>query len=119
MVAVNTKPPFDAFTWDLSDLQEDGEHTIQIEVEDQLGLTASTIVTRVQVAIIKPEAVPGVNWQKIGAIAAGVVAIAAILLLIYWLLRRFWESQRIQELRGRIFTPPTDTAGEITPAESG
>ncbi len=117
VVAVNQTSPFDTFTWDLSNLQEDGEHTLQVEVEDQLGLTASTIATPVQVIILKPETAPKVNWQKFGAIAAGGVAAASILLLVFWLLRQFWQSKNMQDLRSRIFPPATDNTVESVPAD--
>jgi hypothetical protein len=116
-VAVNNNAPFDSFTWDLSSLQESGEHTIQVEVEDQLGLSASTIVMPVQVRILEPETAPKVNWQKIMAIAAGGVAAAAILLLVFWLLRQFWQSQSMKDLCNRIFPPTADISSEPVSVE--
>ena len=32
--------PFDRFTWDLSGYKQDGKHKLQVEITDELGLTA-------------------------------------------------------------------------------
>ncbi len=85
---INTSEPFDSFSWDLGAYEESGEHFIQVEITDQLGLTAETISSPVEVRIVAPEIAPGFNWQKAGGIAAGVFAGAAVLLLIYWQVRK-------------------------------
>jgi hypothetical protein len=108
VVAVNRFEPFDTFTWDLSALTESGEHTLQVEVEDMLGLEAATIEMPVQVMVPEPEPPRRFNWQKAGAIAAGVVAGAAILLLLAWSARQAWRSRQVLALRERIFSPPAE-----------
>ena len=85
---INATEPYDTFAWDLSDYEEDGQHFIQVEIEDQLGLVAETIAIPVDVQIIRPVIEPGFNWPKAGGIAAGGVAGVSLLLLVYWLVRR-------------------------------
>ena len=94
VVDVNTTEPFDSFTWDLSDYEEDGEHFIQVEIEDQLGMAAETLAFPVEVQIIKPVIEPGFNWQKAGGIAAGGIAAVSVLLLAFWLARRAIKVNR-------------------------
>ena len=51
VVDENFEKPFDTFTWNLTGLTSTGTHRIQVEVEDELGLTASTIETLVDVNV--------------------------------------------------------------------
>jgi len=88
VVDINSTEPFDTFNWDLGDYEEDGEHFIQVEIEDQLGLVAGTIAFPVEVQIIKPAIETGFDWQKTGGIAAGGIAGVSLLLLVYWFVRR-------------------------------
>ncbi|MBG0787986.1 MAG: hypothetical protein H0S79_23110, partial [Anaerolineaceae bacterium] len=85
---INTSEPFDSFSWDLGAYEESGEHFIQVEITDQLGLTAETISSPVEVRIVTPEIAPGFDWHKAGGIAAGVIAGAAVLLMIFWQVRQ-------------------------------
>ncbi|QRN83027.1 hypothetical protein JR338_11520 [Chloroflexota bacterium] len=91
---INTNEPFDSFKWDLGAYEESGEHFIQVEITDQLGLTAETISSPVEVRIVTPEIAPGFDWLKAGGIAAGVIAGAAVLLLIYWQVRQAVNSYK-------------------------
>jgi len=87
-MAINNEGPFDTFIWDLEAYEESGEHFIQVQITDQLGLTAETIAFPVEVKIITSEAQPGFNWQKAGGIAAGVMAALSVLLFVYWQVRQ-------------------------------
>ncbi len=115
VAAVNRSAPFDTFTWDLAAVTESGEHTLQVEVEDMLGLTAVTIEMPVQVRVPDPEPPRHFNWQKAGAIAAGVVAAAAVLLLLSWSTGQAWRSRQVRALRDRLFTPPMEAAAATVP----
>lgn len=88
---VNASPPFDVFSWDISNLTETGEHTIQVEVEDSLGLSAATLLTPVQIEIIEPGMGGHFSVQQIGLIVSGVIAGAGLVLLGVWLFRKFWR----------------------------
>ena len=48
---VLTVEPFDRFTWDLSEHTSDGEHILQAEIEDIIGLSDKTLETPVMVLI--------------------------------------------------------------------
>lgn len=51
MVHENTVEPFDTFSWDIDDLTSDERLTMRVEVEDQLGLSKSSIEIPVMVTI--------------------------------------------------------------------
>jgi hypothetical protein len=46
-----TLPPFERFQWSLADYEESASHTLQVEIEDELGLVQRSIETAVQVAV--------------------------------------------------------------------
>lgn len=117
VAAVNTQAPFDSFTWDLTELTESGEHTIQVEVEDMLGLSAATLLTPVQIEILEPEATARFSLQQIALIAAGGVAGAGLVLLAAWLVRKFWRANQPRCASHRLEAaaaarPPAPPKGE-------
>jgi len=100
--------PFDRLTWDLAALIEPGEHMIQVEVEDSLGLSARTILTPVQIGIVLPEPENTEASQQVWLTIIGGVATAALVLLIAWLGRRFWVGPHLKRLRHRLFSTGND-----------
>lgn len=46
-----TTPPFDHFAWDLSGYTATGQHTLQLEAQDSLGLTQKSVALPVQVVV--------------------------------------------------------------------
>ncbi len=87
LAAENTAPPFDAFTWNLTGYVSDGRHTLRVEVEDDLGLTKSSIEWPVDLAVEPQKTAPlrAVFTRErlliLGAIlAAGVVLVLALVL---------------------------------------
>ncbi len=99
---VHTAPPFETLTWDLTDLTESGEHTIAVEVEDALGMSARTILTPIQIVILQPEPQPHLSGKQIGLILAGVILLAALLLLALWAFRRFLQRSNSREVVDRL-----------------
>ena len=53
-VAENTKEPFTKFNWDLNGYIVSGDHALQVEVEDSLGLTQTSAEVPVQVTVVQP-----------------------------------------------------------------
>lgn len=51
----NTREPFTRFAWDLSKYQNTGVHYLSIEVEDQIGLSKTSIQTPIKVIINRPD----------------------------------------------------------------
>jgi hypothetical protein len=51
----NTQPPFDKFTWDISEYPSTNTHSLRVEAEDSLGLVGSSFESQVQVTVLIPE----------------------------------------------------------------
>jgi hypothetical protein len=51
MVAENLQPPFDTFTWDISEYTQNSQQLLQVSVEDTLGLQGQSIETPVEITI--------------------------------------------------------------------
>jgi hypothetical protein len=83
LVDENRAPPYEVFTWDLSEYTTDGQHLLQVEVEDSLGLKGASIVlpVLVDVELPRPNPLSGLllRWPLlVGLVVA--LASAAILL---------------------------------------
>ncbi len=112
-----TTPPFDTLTWDYSSLTETGEHTIQIEVEDQLGLIGKTILTPIQLTVVQPEAIPVLSGKQVGFIFAGILSLVAFFMLIRWAFRRYSQHRIIVyserfDFDNEMITPSTVSEGK-------
>ncbi len=99
VVQVKDQPPFDMFTWDISTLDESGEHRLQVEVRDNLGLTGRTIETPVQILVIEPEVVkqPLLNRPWVIALIVGLAI--GVAFSIYWLARSAWFINQIKKFQ--------------------
>jgi len=58
LVAENSAPPFDQFTWKVDGYLSDGVHQIQVEATDVLGMTGKSIEVPVQVTVERLQADP-------------------------------------------------------------
>jgi hypothetical protein len=80
------EPPFEVFNWDLSSYSADGQHSLQVEAVDSLGMRGASILTPVQVIVNQPEVSPLAallpRWPVILALAVLVLAAVLILFLI-------------------------------------
>ncbi len=80
----NAAPPFDKFTWDLSEYSSSGAHLLQVEALDSMGLSGISIETTVQVTVQQtPQSIVATIAQN-GPLLAGIAAALAggILLLV-------------------------------------
>jgi hypothetical protein len=81
----NKVPPFDRFSWDLTKFPAGGDHLIQVEVVDQLGLNNVSIETPVRIRIqSQKQSLSAMIAQQGKFIALVAVALAGILL--FWAL---------------------------------
>jgi len=103
VVDVRREVPFDSLSWDFSELTESGEHIIQVEVEDVLGLSARTILTPVQIELTQPGTTPRFSLQQIGIILAVLILAAAFLILIIWFVRRRLIGKDLSVIKTRLF----------------
>jgi hypothetical protein len=54
LVLEKLNPPFDEFEWDLSNYTISQDHTLQVVVEDELGLQATSIRVPISIQIVPP-----------------------------------------------------------------
>lgn len=54
MILERLEPPFDGFVWDLRDYTQSGQHVLQAEVTDELGMTAKTAAMPILVKVSRP-----------------------------------------------------------------
>ncbi len=87
LVSEVTNPPFDRFTWSLQDYTNTANHTLRVEVEDQLGLVRSSIDTPVEVKV-DPAPAFSIDFGQLILPAGGALAGLAIILGGIWLVRR-------------------------------
>ena len=87
LVDENTAAPFDQFTWDLSGYTVSGEHSLQVEAVDNLGLKNVSLGLPVTVTVIQPERgilpILAHNhlWLVLGAVLLAGIALGVILTL--------------------------------------
>ncbi len=82
-VAEITSPPFEKFQWDISEYATSGEHSLQIEVEDSLGLTRTSLGVPLTLTVIQPPTGVLAFFGRNGSLLTlGVVAFAGLLLAL-------------------------------------
>ncbi len=83
----NTAEPFDRFTWDLSGYTQSGDHILQFQAADSLGLEKTSLGITVSVTVVQPErgalAFLARNslWVVLGAVGLAGTALAVTLLV--------------------------------------
>ena len=83
LAAENTTEPFETFTWDLSGYAESGGHTLQVEAEDELGLSRISMGVPVQVTVIQPPSgLRALLDQYSQYLAVGAAGLAGLVLLL-------------------------------------
>lgn len=83
----NTAEPFDRFTWDLSGLTSSGDHLLELQASDTLGLEKTSLGLTVTVTVVQPER--GVKaylarnslWVTLGAVGSALIVLVATLLV--------------------------------------
>jgi len=83
IVGENTSPPFDQFTWNLSEYTSSSTHLIQVEAIDSLGLSGISIENKVQITVQQtPQSVISTIAQNAPLIAGAAVAVAGGILIL-------------------------------------
>jgi len=83
VLAKRTKTPLDLFEWDLSGYLETETHTIQVIVEDSLGLEGLSIAHSVEIKVLTPPHGMAALKPALGSIlAAFAVIIAGVVLAV-------------------------------------
>jgi hypothetical protein len=84
LVDENTTPPFDSFSWDLSEITSSDEYKIQAEVIDVLGLSSKSMEQSILVRIDMPQQNNPFTFARDRSVVVGMVVFitGSILLLI-------------------------------------
>lgn len=90
--------PLDALSWDLSSITNSGEHTIQVEVEDSLGLSGRTILTPISIEVLIPEVEQRFDLGQIGLVALGILFVISLFIFIPWMVRRYWQTENFKTI---------------------
>lgn len=74
VVDENSAAPFDQFSWDLSAYTTSGEHILQVEAVDSLGLSNVSLGIKVNVTVVRPERglLPFLARNSLWVVLAGV-----------------------------------------------
>jgi len=87
VAAENTAPPFDRFWWKLDRYTTSGQHLLQVEAIDSLGLSGKSIETLVEVVVERPALSPfsflAKNWLAITGLVT-LISAAIVLLVLIW-----------------------------------
>lgn len=107
----NTEAPFDKFTWDLTEYIATADHTLEVEAEDELGLTRKSGATPVKVTITEPPGgIPGLLLRNGTAIIISIIVFAGAVLLFLLFLggrRRFATLTERRRAAARNLDPVT------------
>ena len=107
----NTAAPFDVFTWDLSEYSVTADHSLEVEAEDELGLTRKSGATPVKVTVKEPPGgIPGLLLRNGNAVVISLIVFAgAVLLSILFLTgrRRYISLAEQRKARLRNIDPVT------------
>jgi hypothetical protein len=113
IVDVNDTSPFDVFTWEIPASFEAGEHTIQAEIQDSLGLSARTILTPLAVEYRQPETSSSIPIQQIGFIIVGLFLGGSLFLFIIWLVQGFRKQDIFNTVKDSILGSHSGSHQEI------
>lgn len=82
-VAENNVEPFDKFRWDISGYVASGQHTLEVEAEDELGLTRRSVPLPVDIVVVLPPGgMAGLLLQNSTSVTVTLVVLAGIVLLV-------------------------------------
>jgi hypothetical protein len=121
LIGVNRQEPFDHFTWDISQLNSNGEHILVAEVDDRLGLSGQSVETSVVINVNgqKTSLLSTISQNRLVLVAVMAAILAALVLLISVLAGRlqpgFLREWRRKRKRNERNTQPIYTQSDGAP----
>jgi hypothetical protein len=106
----NTTEPFNQFTWDLSEYVASGDHSLEVEAEDTLGLTRKSTAVPVKIIITEPPGgIAGLLLRNGTAVTISLIVLAGAVLLsiLFFGGRRFISLAEHRRARARASDPVT------------
>jgi hypothetical protein len=121
-VAEITSPPFENFQWQLDKYTQSGEHSLQIEVEDSLGLTKTSLGIPLTLTVVQPPSGVLAFFGRNGSLlTVGVIAVSGLLLAAILLVggRRSLQSLAARrQAKAAYHDPVTQPIPASKPTES-
>jgi len=107
-IIVNTKPPFEHFTWDISRYTTSGDHHIRVEVVDSLGIQGTSIETPVHITVVNPSKTAFITRPKNRPFLAGLAILLAgsVLVLVLILGGRIKPHSQMKTVNSKAKTVP-------------
>lgn len=112
LVAENTTEPFDTFVWDISGYSDNGQHNLQVEAVDSLGLRRTSLGYPITVTVLRPPSglLPFLQrntlWLTLGAVGVAGVALTWILVTSGRRRSSIRERRRLQKAYRDPVTQP-------------
>jgi hypothetical protein len=118
VVVENTSEPFGKFVWDVSGYLTSGEHSLQVEVEDVLGLRKTSMSIPVTVTIVRPPSgVVAILARNSAALTIAAILLVGILLALILFSGGRKRLQKLAELRQarKLYEDPVTQPVEVHP----
>ena len=118
VVAENTSEPFGKFVWNISGYLTSGEHSLQVEVEDILGLRKTSMSIPVTVTIVRPPSgVVAILARNSAALTMAAILLVGILLALILFSGGRKRLQKLVELRQarKLYDDPVTQPVEVHP----
>lgn len=118
VVAENISEPFGKFAWDISGYLTSGEHSLQVEVEDILGLRKTSMSIPVMVTIVRPQSgVVAILARNSVALTMAAILLVGILLALILFAGGRKRLQKLAELRQarKFYEDPVTQPVEVHP----
>ena len=115
---VNTAPPFEQFTWDLSEYTSSGTHDLKVEALDSLGMSSASTDVPVTIMIKEQTVSSLATLSDNRTLLAGMVVViaGAVLTLVLVLGGRLrpgmWRTARGRQRQGDTITQPVKVKTE-------
>ncbi len=119
MVDENQEPPFEIFTWDISDDTTSGTHNLQVIVEDSVGLKGETIQLPVEIIVEEQTVTPTDRILEQLTLVNGIIAGVILLVSVFglFILVKTLRKKSGKKKRGKApdpVTQPVTINGEYT-----
>ncbi len=118
LIIERAEPPFDSFTWDLSGYTQTGQHVLQVELVDELGMTARTVPTPILIKVLRPMPSPSTMVRQnipFVVLSLSLAAFASIALLLAMRGQLVPTSQRLSRRLGIKKKQPLDPLTQPVP----
>jgi hypothetical protein len=112
LVAENTTEPFDYFVWDISGYIDNGQHNLQVEAVDSLGLSKTSLGYPITVTVLHPAGglLPFLQrntlWLSLGGVGVAGIALTWILIASGRRRSSIRERRRLQQAYRDPLTQP-------------